>query len=108
MIQDTRKRNSTEAKLTEVSPIKQTPPGAPLMLEWKSDGVIEPAENKWAQRHLPFDAEESEKGYETRVGTPPPPPSAREQKRPKKQATTKKDKQTTGSAGSATGHRLDQ
>jgi hypothetical protein len=78
------------------------------MLEWKSDGVIEPTENKGAQRHLPFEAEESEKGYETRVGTPPPPPSAREQKRPKKQAATKKDKQTTGSAGSATEHRRDQ
>jgi hypothetical protein len=75
------------------------------MLEWKKDGVIEPVEDKSAQRHLQFETEEGKKVYEARAGTPPPPPSAREQKRPKKHATPKTDKQTIGSAGSMAEHR---
>jgi hypothetical protein len=91
---ENRKRTSTDASLTEVSPTKGKPT---LLLEWKEDGGRETG-NEGAKQMLEFQ-EEPGKNYEKRDGTPPPPPSAREQKRPKKQ-TPKKDKIVTDVAAS--------
>jgi hypothetical protein len=107
---DSRKRTSTDAKLTEASPIKDPVQQAspPLMLEWKTPGVIGIAEDSEAKKKLDFGSERvTEHPHPRPAGTPPPPPSAREQKRPKKHTITKKDKNNSESAGSKE-HRLDQ
>ncbi|KAK1627625.1 hypothetical protein QYE76_001940 [Lolium multiflorum] len=105
-VADNRKRNSTDAKLTEVSPIKEAnTSAAPLMLEWKSPGEVGAPGENGAKKHLEFDVQEAEKVYPPPVGTPPPLPSAWEKKRPKKHAPAKQDLNTTVTAGSAAEHR---
>ncbi|KAK1695441.1 hypothetical protein QYE76_012138 [Lolium multiflorum] len=102
VVQDNRKRTSTDAKLTEVSPVKANENVAsakgPLLLQWKEPGVIICEKEEGARKQLEFE-DGSGKNYPPREGTPPPPPSAREQKRPKKQ-TTPKNMTMTGSAAS--------
>jgi hypothetical protein len=94
---DTRKRSSTDADLTEVSPIKPGQP--PLLLTWKEPGVIVPSPTD-VKKQLVF-AEAEQRTYEAPVGTPSPPPSARELKRSKKgNPMPKKNKGTTEAAGS--------
>jgi hypothetical protein len=104
---DNRKRNSTVAKLTEVSPVKEAnTSAAPLMLEWKSPGEVGAVGENGAKKKLEFAGQEMEKVYPPPpMGTPPPPPSAREKKRSKKQAPAKQDLNTTEMAGSAVEHR---
>jgi hypothetical protein len=100
---ENRKRTSTDASLTEVSPGKEGAKDAvsgPLLLEWKAPGVIDVVPDLGAQRKLDFDSEGAEKNYAQPSGTPPPPPSAREQKRPKKHTTPKKDKSVTAKVAS--------
>ncbi|KAK1558107.1 hypothetical protein QYE76_018120 [Lolium multiflorum] len=106
---ENRKRNSAEARLE--SPAKDgTGKGAgvaPLLLQWKEPGVIEPSGGGGAKQKLDFPSS-PEKAYEPRAGTPPPPPSAREQKRPKKHVTPKKDRNTLNASAAAGEGRLPQ
>jgi hypothetical protein len=107
---ENRKRTSTDARLTEVSPVKgagedTTPSDGAMLLEWKDQGKIEAA---GAKQKLDFGGRDEEKGYLPRSGTPPPPPSAREQKRPKKQITPKKNKEKTEPAASGSEGRTSQ
>jgi hypothetical protein len=105
---DNRKRSSSDAHLTEVSPNKEQPiPARAPMLEWKEAGVIIEKEVAGAQKKLDFDGEKEERVYPPRSGTPPPPLSGREQKRPKKQTTPKRNRNTAESAGSKE-HRQEQ
>jgi hypothetical protein len=98
---DNRKRSSTEASLTECSPVKGGQP--PLLLTWKEPGVIEASSSASAQQKLDFDGEKEL--YPLRSGTPPPPPSAREQKRSRKSNTPKKSKIVVDMAGSGKEYR---
>jgi hypothetical protein len=104
---DSRKRSSTDASLTEVSPVKEATGGTTasevLMLTWKEPGVIAEGGKGGTQKKLDFGGNEGEKLYAPREGTPPPPPSAREQKRSKKQPALKKNTTVTGSAASVEG-----
>jgi hypothetical protein len=104
---DSRKRTSTDASLTEVSPVKVNTSGTEatevLMLTWKEPGVIAEVGQSGTQKQLDFSGGEEEKLYAPREGIPPPPPSAREQKRPKKQPIQKKNSTVTGSAASEGG-----
>jgi hypothetical protein len=103
---DNRKRNSTEAKLSEVSPVKDAnTAAAPLMLEWKSPGEVGVAGENGAKKKLEYAVQEVEKVYPPLTGTPPPPPSAREKKRSKKHGPAKQDLDTTVTAGSDGEHR---
>jgi hypothetical protein len=99
---ETRKRTSTEALLTEGSPIKgggkEKEVAAPLLLQWKEPGVII-TEQPEAQGKLDLDRA-SEKEYQPRAGTPPPPPSSREQKRSRKHSTPKKSVTAEATSGS--------
>ncbi|KAK1650403.1 hypothetical protein QYE76_068208 [Lolium multiflorum] len=104
---ENRKRKSSEARLNDGSPAKDSAV-APLMLEWKDSGVIGLAADKGVSKQLDFGEGEKGKVYPPRSGTPPPPPSAREQKRPKKHSTPKKDKSTDGSAASGMEDRREQ
>jgi hypothetical protein len=83
VVQDNRKRTSDDARLTEVSPVKEnvdvpTTEG-PLLLQWKEPGVIVCEKEEGAKKKLEF-GDGSGKNYAPREGTPQPPPSAREQK----------------------------
>ncbi|KAK1611919.1 hypothetical protein QYE76_035592 [Lolium multiflorum] len=103
---DNRKRNSAEAKLSEVSPVKDAnTSAAPLMLEWKSASEVGVAGEKGARKQLEFEVQEAEKVYTPLVGTPPPPPSAREKKCSKKHTQAKQNLNSTVMAGSAVEHR---
>jgi hypothetical protein len=101
---ENRKRMSTDASLSEVSPVKDSEKGAPgqekvLRLQWQDGGVTEDAGQGAAKQKLVFDGG-AESKYPPRSGTPPPPPSAGEQKRPKKQATPRKEKSEEEASGS--------
>jgi hypothetical protein len=108
---ENRKRTSTDASLSEVSPPKGAQANIEVpRLEWKSPGEIAVSEGGKSEvaKKLDFEGEKEAKTYITRSGTPPPPPSAREQKRPKKHTTPRKDKNTSTTAGSSEEHRQDQ
>jgi hypothetical protein len=72
VIGETRKWSSTDASLTEVSPVKEGTETAQVsMLEWKEPGVIAEAEGTQVQKKLEFREEKVTGKYLPRSGTPP-------------------------------------
>jgi hypothetical protein len=110
---ENRKRSSTDARLTEVSPVKtgvvDTSDKGPLLLGWK-DAKLDGSPEGSARTKLNFEEKDTEMaaGRGAPEGVPPPPPSAREPKHTKKLAAAKKDKSVTGVAASASEGRQSQ